>query len=164
MSKPLYDDDIISIQSALHRHASNLVDENTRSEDQMGVSSGWPESAKGTSFRQVLSTTRRQSSTPIRVLSLGRSYWCHNSLTGTGNGYVLRTPPFDRTYLLPPTPMTRRKMRKSHLFACLPIFASLASAQQLAFPNCTTGWDWVSRNTLQRFPKFRPCPLFHSVD
>jgi len=41
-------------------------------------------------------------------------------------------------------------MRKSHLVACLPIFASLASAQ-LVYPNCSTGWDW-SYNSLGQNP------------
>ncbi|KAH9005548.1 hypothetical protein EDB86DRAFT_3061759 [Lactarius hatsudake] len=48
--------------------------------------------------------------------------------------------------------MTRRKMRtsKSLLVACLPIFASLASAQ-LVYPNCTAGWEW-SYNSLDQNP------------
>jgi len=47
--------------------------------------------------------------------------------------------------------MTRRKMKKSLLVACLPIFASLTSAQ-VVFPNCTaTGWEW-SYNSLTQNP------------
>ncbi|KAH9047436.1 hypothetical protein EDB83DRAFT_1461423 [Lactarius deliciosus] len=94
----------------------------------MGASSGCPEPAKG------------------------RSTGCHNGKTGTGNVYVQRTSPLDRIYPLPPTPMTRRKMRtsKSLLVACLPIFAGLASAQ-LVYPNCTAGWEW-SYNSLGQNP------------
>jgi hypothetical protein len=50
----LYDDIIEGVQqSALHRHPGNLGDKDSRSEDRMGASSGCPEAAKGTSFRQV---------------------------------------------------------------------------------------------------------------
>ncbi|KAH9047160.1 hypothetical protein EDB84DRAFT_1463058 [Lactarius hengduanensis] len=94
----------------------------------MGASSGCPEPAKG------------------------RLTGCHNGKTGTGNVYVQRTSPFDRIYPLPPTSMAKRKMRtsKSLLVACLPIFASLASAQ-LIYPNCTAGWEWSS-NSLGQNP------------
>lgn len=104
-----------------------------------------------------------QSFTRIWLLSLGRSTGYHNGSIGTGNvSYALHAPPFDRTYPLTPTPMTRRKMRKSHLVACLPIFAGLASAQ-LVYPNCTTGWDWVS-HSLQRLHTIRPFALFRPID
>lgn len=41
-------------------------------------------------------------------------------------------------------------MRKSHLIAALPLFASLASAQ-LVYPDCGTGWDWAN-NSLSQNP------------
>jgi len=41
-------------------------------------------------------------------------------------------------------------MRKLHLVAALPIFASFASAQ-LNYPNCSLGWDW-SYNSLDQNP------------
>ncbi|KAH9059771.1 hypothetical protein EDB87DRAFT_742134 [Lactarius vividus] len=121
----LYGDVINGGHSALpHRHAG---DESSNHET-MGASSGCLEPAKG------------------------RSTGCHNGKIGTGNVYVQPTSPFDRIYPLPPTPMTRRKMRtsKSLLVACLPIFASLASAQ-LVYPNCTAGWEW-STNSLGQNP------------
>ncbi|KAH9029414.1 hypothetical protein EDB85DRAFT_2251750 [Lactarius pseudohatsudake] len=121
----MYDDIIKGVHSALpRRHAG---DESSNHES-MGASSGCPEPAKG------------------------RSTGCHNGKTGTGNVYVQRTSPFDRIYPLPPTSMTKRKMRtsKSLLVACLPIFAGLASAQ-LVYPNCTAGWEWSS-NSLGQNP------------
>ncbi|KAI9444025.1 hypothetical protein H4582DRAFT_2071622 [Lactarius indigo] len=124
MNNPLYDDVIEGVHPALpHRHAG---DESSNHES-MGASSGCPEPARGRSTR------------------------CHNGKTGTGNVYGQRTSPFDRIYPLPSTPMTRRKMRtsKSLLVACLPIFASLASAQ-LIYPNCSAGWEWPGSKLLQR--------------
>ncbi|KAH8978836.1 hypothetical protein EDB92DRAFT_1821349 [Lactarius akahatsu] len=121
----LYDDVIKGVHSALPRRQAG--DESSNHES-MGASSGCPEPAKG------------------------RSTGCHNGKTGTGDVYVQRTSPFDRIYPLPPTSMTKRKMRtsKSLLVACLPIFASLASAQ-LIYPNCTAGWEW-SYNSLGQNP------------
>jgi hypothetical protein len=113
-------------------------------------------------FRDALDRAE-QSATRIRVLSLGRSAGFHNGRTGTGNVYARRTPPFDRIHPLPPTPTTRRKMRKSHLIAALPLFASLASAQ-LVYPDCGTGWDWVSPNILHVSSDLSPRPLFPSID
>ncbi|KAN0134212.1 hypothetical protein V8E53_007984 [Lactarius tabidus] len=113
--------------SALHRHPREAVnEEESRNRDRMGATPGCLEPAKG------------------------RSAGFHNGRTGTGNVYAGRTPLFDRIHPLPPTPTTRRKMRKSQLVAALPLFASLASAQ-LVYPNCSTGLDW-SYNSLNQNP------------
>jgi hypothetical protein len=141
---PLCADITVSVQSALQRHPTSPRDEDeeedSSNQDQMGVSSGLPEPAQG--GREALDRTEL-SATRIRAFSLGRSAGFHNGKTGTGKVHARRTPPFDHMHPLPPTSMTRKKMRTSLLVACLPIFASLTSAQ-LIFPNCTTGWEWVS--------------------
>ncbi|KAH9019596.1 hypothetical protein EDB83DRAFT_121516 [Lactarius deliciosus] len=143
----LYDDIIEGVHSALpHCHAG---DESSDRES-MGASSGCPEPAKGTFLAGSFGHTEHLLDSGS--FSLGRSTGCHNGKTGTGNVYVQRTSPLDRIYPLPPTPMTRRKMRtsKSLLVACLPIFAGLASAQ-LVYPNCTAGWEW-SYNSMGQNP------------
>ncbi|KAF8270121.1 hypothetical protein EI94DRAFT_1699022 [Lactarius quietus] len=106
-SNPLYADITDSVQSAPHRHPREEVNEEESRRDRMSATSGHLEPVKG------------------------RSAGFHNGRlgTGTGNVYARRTPLFNRNYPLPPTPITRRKMRKLHLVAALPIFASFASAQ-----------------------------------
>ena len=148
------------IDSALHCRPREVVNEEDSSDrDQTGVAQNYQEPVKGTSiFGECSRPHRMVSYTYVRV---GRSTGVHNGRTGTGNESV-RTPLFNRIHPLPPTPTIRRKMRKSHLVAILPFFASLASAQ--TFPNCTSGWDWVSHD--KKIPR---CPriclsLLYSID
>lgn len=144
---PLCGADItVGVQSALQRHPTTPRDEvneedSSNYQDRVGVSSGRPEPAQGR--REALDRTE-QSATRIPAFPLGRSAEFHNGRTGTGKVHARRTTLSDRIHPLPPTSMTKRKMRTSLLVACLPIFASFTSAQ-LIFPNCTAGgWDWVS--------------------
>ena len=156
---PLCADIIIGREpSALHRPREVVHEEESSSNrDRMGVTSGCLEPAKGTSFRGLLSTMRSSQLHAFGPFS-GRLAGFHNGRTGTGNVYARLTPPFDRIHPLPPTPTTRRKMRNSHLVAALPLFASLASAQ-LIYPNCSSGWDWVSPQYNSSFSPL--APLFH---
>ena len=58
-NNPLYADITVGIQSALPRRPREAADEeDSRNQDRMGVSSGRPEPAKGTSFRGMLSTAQ----------------------------------------------------------------------------------------------------------